>query len=125
METKQWLNSINTNNNIDTPNLNELTDNTTLDMHERTSNTIHTHQQNPFISNTNDSHTHSDNNAVHSNTTPQQNTLHNPPPPQTCTVNMTSSTCHLTFFKIIYALKLKLNKLQTNLTQLQEHCPLN
>ena len=30
METKQRPNSINTNNNIDTPNLNELTGNTTL-----------------------------------------------------------------------------------------------
>ena len=63
METKQQPNVINTNNKIGTQNLDELTDNTTLDMHEQTSNTVHT-DENPFISNTNDPHTHSDNNTT-------------------------------------------------------------
>ena len=73
METKQQPNAINTHKNIDTQNLDELTDNTTIDMHEQTSNAIHT-DQNPFISNTNDQHTHSDNNTIRPNLTPQPNT---------------------------------------------------
>ena len=121
IDTKQQANTINTNNNFDTLKLNELTDNTTLDMHEQTGNTAHTDQQIPLTSNTNDPHTHTDKNKIHPNLTPQRNT-DNPLPNTHGKDDFLNIPPNLvTSFKIIYALKLKLNKLQTNLTQLQEH----
>ena len=64
---------ISINNNMDTLNNDELTDNTSLEMHEQTSKTIHTDQQKPCTSNTN--HLHIDNNNVaHPNLTPPQST---------------------------------------------------
>ena len=74
IDTKQQANTINTNNNFDTLKLNEQTDNTTLDIHEQTGNTVHTDQQIPLTSNTNDPRTHTDKNKIHPNLTPQRNT---------------------------------------------------
>ena len=109
------------NSNMDTLNNDELTDNTSLEI--QASKTKHTDQQKPCTSNTN--HLDTDNNYVaHPNLTPHQNT-NNCPQTHTNTnknpdfLNIPPNL--ITSFKIIYALKLKLNKLQTNLIQLQEH----
>ena len=64
IDTKQQANTINTNNNFDTLTCNELIDNTTLDMHEQNGNTVHTDQQIPLTSSTNDPHTHINNNKI-------------------------------------------------------------
>lgn len=98
METEQQTNFKNTNNNIDTPDNDEQTDNTTLDMHEQTNKTTHMDQQNPCTPNTNNSHT-DNNNTAHPNLTPPQNTDNRPLPPKhtlTRIVILTSLTYHLT-----------------------------
>ena len=121
-EQEQHATLTNTNNNMDTLNNVELTDNTSLEMHEQTSKTIHTDQQKPCTCTSNANHLHTNSNIAHPNLTPHQNTNNYP---QTYTnthknpdfLNIPPNL--VTLFKIIYTLKL--NKLQTNLIHLQEH----